>query len=97
MIIEFWKTGENPITCYSSVKNTRESVTVPKLKKKGTTQAVTVEHKNGEKEEFLSVVDAAKSLNIKIYTLYNQINGKGKIPTEYQIYKSKINHLNNNP
>lgn len=91
MIIEFWKTGENPITCYSSVKDRKQSGRVPKLEKKITTQAVTVQHKNGAKEEFTSVVDAAKSLNIKSSALYNILNDKSRQQEEYQIYKSKIN------
>lgn len=91
MIIEFWKTGENPITCYNSLKNNSETVRVPYQGKKVNTQAVTVEHKNGAKEEFTSVVDAAKSLNIKSSTIYNHINGRGKKIPEFEIYKSIIN------
>lgn len=96
MIIEFWKTGENPITCYSSLKNNSETVTVKVTSqgKKINTQAVMVEHADGRNQRFESVVKAAFELKVDKSVLYNQLNGKGKPAPGiiiYKLEKSKIN------
>jgi hypothetical protein len=97
MIIEFWKTKENPITCYRSRKNREETIgkipTTPKrlLSNKHRMQPVIVEHPTGEKQEYKSVTDAATALKIKDNTLCSILNGRGKQPTEYKVFKSIIN------
>ena len=94
MIIEFWKTGENPITCYSSVKNKRETVRVPKKRaikiKTFNTQSVIVKSPEGEKE-YKSVVLCAAELGLKSDFIYQRLNGHLKNDGEYQFFKSKIN------
>lgn len=94
MIIEFWKTNENPITCYGSVKNKRESVRVPKKRavkvQKYNTQAVIVKTPEGQKE-FKSVVLCAVELGVKTDFIYQRLNGHLKNNGEYQFFKSKIN------
>lgn len=94
MIIEFWKTGENPITCYGSVKNKRESVRVPKKRELKTPrphkQPIIVKSPQGEKE-YESVVLCAAELKIQSSTIYAKLNGNQKNNGEYQFFKSKIN------
>lgn len=94
MIIEFWKTGENPITCYSSVKNKKEYVRVPKKRaikiKIYNKQPVIVKSPKGEKQ-YDSVVLCAEELGIKTDFIYQRLNGHLKNNGEYQFFKSKIN------
>lgn len=93
MIIEFWKTGENPITCYYSRKHREESPPkIPKKKLREVRQPVIVESPNGEKEEYKSVVEAAEAVGMNCNTLYAVLNGRAKNPTEYKIYKSTLNN-----
>lgn len=93
MIIEFWKTGENPITCYDSRKNQEElPPKIPKKKQRDVRQPVTVESSNGKKEEFKSVVEAADAVGMNHNTLYAVLNGRAKNTTQYKIYKSQINN-----
>ena len=57
MIIEFWKTGENPITCYDSTKAVEKMPDrVPTKKNSNNQKPVTVVSKTGVKEEFESVI-----------------------------------------
>lgn len=93
MIIEFWKTGENPITCYDSRKNQEESpAKIPKKKQREVRQAVMVESPNGDKDEYKSVVEAAVAVGMNCNTLYALLNGRVRNHTEYKIYKSQINN-----
>lgn len=92
MIIEFWKTGENPITCYQSKPcvNIGNDIPMKAKFKKGSTikKAVTVEHPNGEKDEYPSVFEAAIAVKMNYSTLCSFLNGRAKNQTEYKIYKS---------
>lgn len=96
MIIEFWKTNENAITCYKSRPNlSRETVKREKPKRKTNNHkkiAVTVESPNGKKEEFPSVIEAANAAGMNCNTLYAFLNGRAKNTTEYKIYKSTLNN-----
>lgn len=93
MIIEFWKTGENPITCYDSRKNNEQSPPkIPKKKQREVRQPVIVESPNGEKEEYPSVVEAANVVGMNCNTLYAFLNGRAKNTTKYKIYKSTLNN-----
>lgn len=96
MIIEFWKTKENPITCYSSRPNEcGEPVKRGNPKRKTNDHKkvpITVESANGEKEEYPSVVEAAAAAGINHNTLYAVLNGRAKNTTEYKIYKSTLNN-----
>lgn len=96
MIIEFWKTGENPITCYSSVKNKSEPLTVrvPYQGKKINTQPVIVEFADGRNQRFESVVEAAFQLKVDKSALYNKLNGKGKPLLGFTIYKLEKSIIN---
>lgn len=89
MIIEFWKTKENPITCYQS-RPYREMIgKVPKKILKPKMQPVVVEFPNGEKQEHKSVTDAAIALKMNSSTLCSILNGRGKQSTQYKVFKSK--------
>ena len=96
MIIEFWKTKENPITCYQSRKNKDEVIgkipTTSKKHQNGNQQPVMVESPNGEKQEYKSVLEAASAVGMKSDALYAMLNGRKKNRTEYKIYKSGINN-----
>jgi hypothetical protein len=89
MIIEFWKTGENPITCYNSLKNKSEPVTVkiPSQGKKAKMQPVMIEHLDGKKKRFETVVEAAFELKVDTQVLYNILNKRGKLIPGIKIYK----------
>lgn len=92
MIIEFWKTGENPITCYYSRKNKEQlEPKIPNKLIKSRKQAVTVVSPNGKKQEYESVVQAADAVGVNKQMLYDFFNGRAKNTTEFQIYKSQIN------
>jgi hypothetical protein len=94
MIIEFWKTGENPITCYKSMIVVDNETTQLRSKvKKGSTikKPITIEHKNGDKEEYSSVFAASVAIGTNYSTLCSFLNGRAKNPTDYTIYRSKIN------
>lgn len=92
MIIEFWKTGENPITCYNSRKAV-EGVhdRVPTKKNSNNKKPVTVVSKTGVKEEFESVIKAADAVGISSNALYSFLNGRAENKTEFTIYKSNVN------
>jgi hypothetical protein len=96
MIIEFWKTNENAITCYKSRPNRSGETNSPsKVKtRKGATikKPITVESPDGEKEEYKSVFDASKAVGMNYSTLCAFLNGRAKNPTEYKIYKSTLNN-----
>ena len=95
MAIEFWKTKENPITCYKSRPNQCGNPVKRGKPKRNTNQQkvpITVESPDGEKEEFPSVVEAASATGINHNTLYAVLNGRAKNPTEYKIYKSTLNN-----
>jgi hypothetical protein len=92
--IEFWKTGENPITCYISRPNLESDVKVPKKTKKianNSKQGVTIVDDKGKQSEYQSVVEAAASLQMNKSTLYSVLNGYRDNPTNYQIFKSNFN------
>lgn len=89
MIIEFWKTGENPVTCYHSVKPKKEVARVPEKKLlKSRKLPVTVVSPNGKKKQYESVVKAAEAVGVTKQFLYDYFNGRCRNSTEYQIYKS---------
>lgn len=88
MIIEFWKTGENPITCYHSVKLNEKGIRVPNKTDKNRKLAVTVISQKGEKQEFESVAKAAEAVGVHKQFLYDYFNGRRKNSTVYQFYKS---------
>jgi hypothetical protein len=96
MIIEFWITNENAITCYKSRPNrSGDSNRTAKVKpRKGSTNkiSVIVESSNGDKEEFPSVSDASKHVGMNYSTLCSFLNGRSKNTTEYKIYKSIVNN-----
>jgi hypothetical protein len=93
MIIEFWKTGENPITCYNSKKGNGSVLPrIPKQKRRNNNQPVIVTAKNGEDTEYKSVVEAARAIGVKRNTLYAVLNGRAKNTTEYEVFKSQINN-----
>ena len=93
MIIEFWKTGENPITCYDSTKAFEKMPDrVPTKKNSNNQKPVTVVSKTGVKEEFESVVKAADAVGMNPSTLASFLNGRAKNETEYTIYKSILNN-----
>lgn len=93
MIIEFWKTGENPITCYHSVKNKEQpEQRIPKKLIKSRKQAVTVVSPDGKKEEYESVVQAADAVGVNKQMLYDFFNGRAKNTTQFEIYKSTLNN-----
>ena len=93
MIIEFWKTGENAITCYDSTKAFEKMPDrVPTKKNSNNQKPVTVVSKTGVKEEFESVVKAADAVGMNPSTLASFLNGRAKNKTEYTIYKSKLNN-----
>lgn len=103
-IIEFWKTGENPITCYNSRPCISIEKEMPKRQKvqkeirqenympQGRKQAVVVLDKNGNKSEYESVVKTSEALNINSSTLYAVLNGRLENKTEYKIFKSSLNN-----
>ncbi|MEZ0182627.1 hypothetical protein AB9T89_10305 [Flavobacterium oncorhynchi] len=103
-IIEFWKTGENPITCYNSRPCISIEKEMPKKQKKekeirpdnfmpqGRKQAVIVLDKKGNKTEYESVVRTSEALNINSSSLYAILNGRLENKTEYQIFKSTLNN-----
>lgn len=91
MAIEFWKTKENPITCYISTgtRYKTEAVKEPREGKVNSQRVpIMVERNDGTVDEYESVVLAAKALSVKESSLYAYLNGHGKNPTEYKIYKS---------
>lgn len=96
MIIEFWKTNENSVTCYKSRPNQcNEPIKREKPKRKTNEHKkvpITVESPDGEKEEHPSVVEAAKAVGMNCNTLYAVLNGRAKNTTKYKIYKSTLNN-----
>lgn len=96
MIIEFWKTGENPITCYTSLKNKSEpvTVTIPAQGKKAKMQPVMVEHADGRNQKFETVVEAAFALKVDKQALYNMLNKRGKPILGFTIYKLEKSIIN---
>lgn len=94
MVIEFWKTNENAITCYKSKPNkcTEVFIKLVKAKKRFTNkQAITVESLNGEIQSFPSVIEASKSLGMNYSTLCCYVNGKSRNTTDYKFNKSPLN------
>jgi hypothetical protein len=94
MIIEFWKTNENPITCYQSKPCVNIGNFPARIARKGSTikKAVTVVSATGEKEEYPSVFEASLAVKMNYSTLCSFLNGRAKNPTEYKIYKSQLNN-----
>lgn len=96
MIIEFWKTNENSVTCYKSRPNQcNEPVKREKPKRKTSSDKkipITVESPDGVKEEFPSVAAASDAIKMNVNTMYAFLNGRAKNPTEYKIYKSILNN-----
>jgi hypothetical protein len=93
MIIEFWKTGENPITCYESIKTT--GIDTKRIKKtirknNHNLRAVTFISKEGIKSYYDSVVQASEQTGVDRGKIYLIINGKIKNKTAYQIFKTEI-------
>ncbi len=90
-IIEFWKTNENPITCYSSRKQTEViPKRVPEKKTNRQSVPVTIVSQSGIKQEFESVRKAADAVGMDPTTLSSFLNGRARNRTEYTIYKSQI-------
>lgn len=87
MIIEFWKTGDNPITCYSISKE-NETIRIPNKILKGRKVAVTVICPKGQKSEYESVKKAAEAVGVPAQFLYDYLNGRCNNTTKYQINKS---------
>lgn len=93
MIIEFWKTNENSITCYKSRPNKEEAILkIPKKRQKNLKQPITIESPTGVKEDFPSVAAASDAIKMNVNTMYAFLNGRAKNPTEYKIYKSTLNN-----
>lgn len=92
MIVEFWKTNENPITCYNNRKSTEiMPVRVPGKKTNRQNVPVTIISQSGIKKEFDSVRKAADAVGMDPTTLSSFLNGRAKNKTDYQIYKSDRN------
>jgi len=91
MIIEFWKTGDNPITCYSISKQ-NDVERIPNKILKGRKVSVTVVCPKGKKSEYESVKKAAEAVAVPAQFLYDYLNGRCNNSTEYLIYKSQINN-----
>lgn len=89
-IIEFWKTGENPITCFRSRKNNNVfpkvslNIVLEKSKKK---QEVLFISSVGERKKYESIIEASIELNIPPNTVYAILNGRLKNKTGYAIQK----------
>ena len=96
MIIEFWKTNENAITCYKSKPFIYKGAITPlrsiAKKKYFPKTPVIVEKPSGKKEEYESMRQAACAMEVTPQKLYDFLNGKGPNPTEYKIYKSTLNN-----
>jgi hypothetical protein len=90
-VIEFWKTGENPITCYDSFKTT-EIDAVPKKQNRRRLQPVLVVDPHEKEYPFESVVLAAIFLEISLSKLYSILNGNSKNFTTYKISKITLNN-----
>lgn len=93
-IIEFWQTGENPITCYTSRPNIDVEPVIFKKNVRDIIKSrvsVTTIDKSGKKEVHLSVVKAAEVLKMNKSTLYSILNGHTKNTSEYEIFKSALN------
>jgi hypothetical protein len=93
-IIEFWKTGENPITCYTS-KGMQSETDQSKNKISKANEPVfnlgvpiTVIDKEGNINHYISVLQASDAINIPTSALYAYLNGHRKNNTEYKIFKS---------
>jgi hypothetical protein len=54
-------------------------------------KAITVEHPNGDKDEYVSVAQTAIAIKMNYSTLCSLLNGRAKNPTEFKIYKSQVN------
>lgn len=91
-VIEFWKTGENPITCYRSKSQSKSDTGRGEKKEKalGKTvkKSITVEDENGEKEIYPSVKAASDALKFKYSTMCGFLNGRCNNPTGLKIYKT---------
>lgn len=92
MIIEFWKTGENPITCYDSRKTTE--IDIERIRKRtpkinNNLRAVTFISKTGVVNNYESVVQASDKTGVKRHRIYEIISGRMNNNTEYQIFKSE--------
>ena len=90
-VIEFWKTGENPITCYDSFKTT-EIDAIPKKNSKSRLQPVLLVDADGNEHSFKSVVLAADFIGISMGTLYNILGGHKKNTTGFEITKQSKNN-----
>lgn len=102
MIIEFWKEGLNPITCYKTSReinrspermdldtsSLNEKIRKANRAKKSHTRAVTIEYSFGQKIEFDTVVQAALFMKVTKEKLYAILNNHLKNNTPYKIYKS---------
>ena len=85
MIIEFWKTGENPITCYDSVKTI--AIDVERIKKKtpknnNNLRAVTFISKTGVVTNYESVVQASDKTGLNKNCIYEIISSRMKTGIE---------------
>lgn len=92
-IIEFWLTGENPITCYQSRKNHQVLVKIPqsrtpKHKTKGCRKPVIVIDNLGYTTRYESIVLAVAATGISPNSIYALLNGRPSKVIGYQIYKA---------
>lgn len=97
MIIEFWKTNENPITCYNSRKRVSdEEIEVsnhPKISRMHKNKTpVTVIHPDGKAEQMESAKAASEVVGITINAMYAILNGHSQNKTKFQFFKSSTNN-----
>jgi hypothetical protein len=88
--IEFWKTKENPITCYKSKPNKgfeKKLKTKIKFIRK---QPVMIINELGIEEKFETAVEASKYIGINAPRLYAILSGRLKNNTGYIINKIQL-------
>jgi len=83
-VIEFWKTNENPITCYKSSKKKEVE------KKKYNKNKVSIINKEGNEKQYNNVTEAAKAINVNKFVVYDILNGRLKNNTGLIIHKNNI-------
>jgi hypothetical protein len=95
MIVEFWKSNENPITCYKSkpcVTAGQDPGAKVKLKKGSSIkQRITIEFPTGEKVEYPSVLEASAAVKINYNTFRSWLHGSRTNSSEYKIYRTHLN------
>lgn len=92
-IIEFWKTGENPITCYRSRKEHHVNDIAKVVKeinhniKPWRTPVIVIDN-TGVSKCYDSVVIASDVTGLSLYNIYAMINGRRNNIKGFQIYKA---------